>query len=101
MTPGRSRLVAVLTMMAAVLVAGSISASGAPAQDRPAVGGNVDSHPAETYDAVLPEAVPVAGNIASALAVSADSLAFGPDERGPSDDFALLFEANRWQQVPA
>lgn len=65
-------------------------------------------------------------NIAIALSVSADALVFDEDERGPSDDFALLFEAlgrldqhhqdlarqileaialraeaNRWQQRPA
>ncbi|MGB3410171.1 MAG: hypothetical protein WBA45_03155 [Microthrixaceae bacterium] len=57
-----SRLVAALAMMAAVVVAGSASASGAPAQDRPAVGGNVGSQPVGVYDAVLPEVVPVVGS---------------------------------------
>ena len=32
-------------------------------------------------------------NLAIALNITTDSLVFDPTERGPSDDFALLFEA--------
>lgn len=83
MSASWSRLVAALVVMAGVLVAGSALASGASAQDRPAVGGNVGSQPVRVYEAVRPEVVPVVGSDTAGSAAAIAHIAAAHVYDGP------------------